>query len=225
MMPRLLLIETSHRRGWVALTEGERVIGMRHLEESRRHARDLVPFAKELLDEQGWKARDLQGVVVDRGPGSYTGLRVGIISAKTLAYAVGCPLISFDAFDAIAEQSPNAATIDVIADAQQDKVYVQRYRRNGEAVKAATELAIIPVADWISRIEDGQTVSGPALELFRERLPSSAVVAAEEAWTPQPATALRLVLARLQRDERDDLFSLEPLYLRPSSAEENWKKS
>ncbi|MBX9677681.1 MAG: tRNA (adenosine(37)-N6)-threonylcarbamoyltransferase complex dimerization subunit type 1 TsaB [Gemmataceae bacterium] len=224
MMPRLLLIETSHRRGWVALAQGERVLGMRHLEESRRHARDLVPLAKELLDEQGWKPRDLEGVVVDRGPGSYTGLRVGIISAKTLAYAVGCPLVAYDAFDAIAEQSPNASTIDVIADAQQEKVYVQRFRRDGESVKAVTELAIIPVAEWMMRLQVGQTVSGPGLELFRERLPSSVVVAPEDAWTPLPATALRLALARLQRGERDDPFSLEPLYLRPSSAEENWKK-
>jgi tRNA threonylcarbamoyladenosine biosynthesis protein TsaB len=224
MMPRLLLIETSHRRGWVALAQGERVLGVRELEESRRHARDLVPFAKELLDAQGWKARDLEGVVVDRGPGSYTGLRVGIMSAKTLAYAVQCPLIAIEAFAAIAEQSPDAAIIDVIADAQQEKVYVQRFRCDENALQAETSLEILPVSEWMARLQTGQAVSGPGLEIVRERLPSNVAVSPESTWTPQPSTSLRLALHRFSRGERDDPFSLEPLYLRPSSAEENWKK-
>ena len=87
---KLLLIETSGRNGFVAVAEGPTLREVRRLEEARRHARDLAPATVELLAAQGWKARDLNGVVVGLGPGSYTGLRVGVMSAKTLAYAVGC---------------------------------------------------------------------------------------------------------------------------------------
>ena len=57
---------------------------------------------RDLLADQGWKARDLTGVIVSRGPGSYTGLRVGIMTAKTLAYATGCALLAIDTFAAVA---------------------------------------------------------------------------------------------------------------------------
>src|SRR5260370_41614633 len=106
--PLLLVIETSHRVGLVALAEGERLLGERRLDEARRHARDLAPAIRDLLADQGWRARDLDAVVVSRGPGSYTGLRVGIMSAKTLAHAPGCTLLAGDPFAPVAQQPPQA---------------------------------------------------------------------------------------------------------------------
>src|ERR1700753_1009836 len=100
MNPRLLILETSHRVGKVALASGDSIVGERTLDESRRHARDLAPAIQTLLGAQGWRARDLDGVIVSRGPGSYTGLRVGIMSAKTLAFATGCALLAIDTFEA-----------------------------------------------------------------------------------------------------------------------------
>ena len=79
---RLLLIETSGRVGQVALADGPSVVGVRRLEESRHHARDLAPAVADLLAAASWTPRDLSAVAVSRGPGSYTGLRVGIMSAK-----------------------------------------------------------------------------------------------------------------------------------------------
>src|SRR6516225_3465310 len=70
--PRFLSLETSGRVGQVALAEGDQVRGVRRLDEARRHARDLAPAVKDLLDRQGWRPRDLQAVIVSRGPGSYT---------------------------------------------------------------------------------------------------------------------------------------------------------
>src|SRR6185369_12348403 len=96
MTPRLLLLETSHQPGVVALANGEQLLGEMRLDEARRHARDLVPATKSLLDQVGWRPRDLTAVVVSIGPGSYTGLRVGIMSAKTLAYVTGCALIGLE---------------------------------------------------------------------------------------------------------------------------------
>ncbi len=125
---RLLLIETSGRIGQVALADGPSLVGVRRLEESRRHARDLAPAVADLLVAAGWTPRDLSAVAVSRGPGSYTGLRVGIMSAKALAYAVGCPILAIDTFAIIASQaSGGASPLDIIADAQQQKVYLQRY--------------------------------------------------------------------------------------------------
>src|SRR5205807_5119629 len=102
--PRLLILETSGRVGQVALARGPIILRTRQLSETRRHARDLAPAVAELLAAEGFTPRDLQGIIVSRGPGSYTGLRVGVMSAKALAYAVGCSLVAVDTFAAIALQ-------------------------------------------------------------------------------------------------------------------------
>jgi tRNA threonylcarbamoyladenosine biosynthesis protein TsaB len=220
MRPRLLILETSHRVGKVALASAETIVGERTLDESRRHARDLTPAIRELLTQQGWRAADLDGVIVSRGPGSYTGLRVGIMSAKTLAFATGCALLAIDTFDAIRLQAPlEHRNVDVIADAQQDKIYVQRFGEHPEP------LTILPFAMWLESASAWHVAAtGPGLETFAARLPTALTVLPRELWLPQPASLLTLGLERFRIGERDHPIAVEPIYLRASSAEEKWEK-
>ncbi len=222
--PRVLILETSSRTGQVALALGDELRGVRHLDEARRNARDLAPATAALLAEQGWRPRDLQAVIVSRGPGSYTGLRVGIMSAKTFAYATGCALLAVDAFAALALQAPpSAPRVDVLADAQQDKVYVQSFVRSAEGRQPSTELAIRRFADWLSTREANAWVTGPGLLKWATHLPSDVPKVDTSLWEPQAASLLRIGLARYLEGQRDDPWMLEPLYLRPSSAEEQWR--
>lgn len=222
--PRSLILETSGRIAQVALAQGEVILGSRRLEEARRHARDLVPAVGDLLTAEHWQPRDVQAVIVSRGPGSYTGLRVGIMSAKTFAYATSCTLLAVDTFAAIALQAPLDAThIDVIADAQQEKVYLQSFARSATGAWApASPLRIQSVADWPAQRDSSVWVTGPGLYAYRPRLPGGTPVVDATAWDPRPESVLRLGLARYRSGERDDFWTLEPLYLRPSSAEEKW---
>jgi tRNA threonylcarbamoyladenosine biosynthesis protein TsaB len=223
--PRLLVLETSGRVGQVALAEGETVRCVRRLDEARRHARDLAPALAESLAELRWQVGELHAVIVSRGPGSYTGLRVGIMSAKTLAYATGCALIAVDTFTAIALQAPaEALRLDVLADAQQDRIYVQRFSRPdaGADWQPVSPLAIESIADWLAHLH-GEWITGPGLHGHESRLPAGVRAVPVEQRDPQPLSLLRLGLARYLAGERDDYWTLEPLYLRPSSAEEKWQ--
>jgi tRNA threonylcarbamoyladenosine biosynthesis protein TsaB len=225
--PRLLILETSSQAAQVALAEGGRLLDARRLDEARRHARDLAPAVRDLLAAQGWRPRELDAVLVSRGPGSYTGLRVGLMSAKALAYATGCALLALDTFAAIALQAPaQALTLDVVADAQQDKVYVQRFARTagGEAFAASAALAIRPVAEWLPSLPQEGWVTGPGLRKHAARLPERIDVVPARDWDPKAEALLALGLGRYRRGERDDLWAVEPLYLRPSSAEEQWAR-
>lgn len=222
--PRLLILETSGRIGQVALAEGARLLSCRRLDETRRNARDLAPAAAQLLSAQGWRPKQIDGVVVSRGPGSYTGLRVGIMSAKAFAYATGCRLLAIDTFAAVAEQAPaEVQRLDVLADAQQDRVYVQSFARGPDRWTSLTLLAICRFTDWLQGRSADAWVSGPGLHRWESQLPPEVPRVARECREPQAESLLRLALIRWRAGARDDVYALEPLYLRPSSAEEQWQ--
>jgi tRNA threonylcarbamoyladenosine biosynthesis protein TsaB len=224
--PRFLILETSGRVGCLALAEGDAILAVRHLEESRRHARDLAPAVSEMLAAQRWRPADLSAVIVSRGPGSYTGLRVGLISAQMFAYATGCQVIAIDTFAAIAAQAPpSVRELAVLADAQQEKVYVQRFGRSrDEQWQAVSELTIESFADLLNRRSPEVCLTGPGLEKWSGKLPADLPVVERSLWYPTVHGLLALGLPRWRRGEASDLRSLEPLYARPSAAEEQWDK-
>lgn len=201
------------------------MLGEIRMDEARRHTRELVPAAKSLLDTAGWTPRDLHGVVVSIGPGSYTGLRVGLMAAKTLAYVTDCALIGIETFAAVAQQAPREAQkLAVLADAQQGKIYVQQFTRDAETWTAADALTIVPFASWLAACPSDLWISGPGLETYLALLPTRQLVVPRPEWTPRAQSLLALGLAKFREGRRDDPFRLEPLYLRPSSAEELWAK-
>jgi tRNA threonylcarbamoyladenosine biosynthesis protein TsaB len=225
--PRLLILETSGRVGQVALAAGERLLRARPLDETRRHARDLAPAVVELLAGENWMPRDLNGAIVSRGPGSYTGLRVGIMAAKVLAYALGIPVIGVETFLAVAAQAgPEVSRLDVLADAQQDKIYVQSFGRQDAAAPLlpAADLSVQSFPAWLAGRDATAWVSGPGLRRFGSRCPADGRLVPAEHWDPRPESLLRIGLERLRNGAADDPWALEPLYLRPSAAEEQWDK-
>ena len=221
--PRFLIIETSGRLGQVALAQANRVCALCRLDEARRHARDLVPLAAELFAERKWTPAEIDAVIVSLGPGSYTGLRVGIISAKTFAFATGAKLIGVPTFSAIAMQAPpEVPAVDVIGDAQQEKIYVQSFRRSPAGIiETSSPLAIVPFFHWLAKRDVNAWPIGPGLRNHLSKLADVPCVHSDF-WDPQPATLLRAALSRFQAGDWDDSFTVGPIYLRPSSAEEKW---
>lgn len=225
--PRLLLLETSGTVGRVGLARGADLLADVALEERRRHARDLAPVAQRLLHEHGWQPGDVEGVIVSQGPGSYTGLRVGLMSAKTFAWAVGCPLIAVPTLEVVAHQArSHARQVETIADAQQDRVYRQRFRLGsiaGEPPQAVTDLTVIDAPAWQAEWSTAFPLSGPGLWHWHERLPSQVPLLPAELWLPGLPSLLALGLHRWLHRQVSNPLTLEPLYLRPSSAEEKWE--
>jgi tRNA threonylcarbamoyladenosine biosynthesis protein TsaB len=218
-----LILETSGRVGLVGLAHDG---GMRSaaLDDSRRHARDLALTIEQLLRDASLQPRDLTGVMVSLGPGSYTGLRVGLASAKALAYATGGKLIAVETFAAIAAQSPpEADQVWVIADALQGQVYHQRFERSGDTTwKAATELRIDLLTDWLAGLTAGVWVSGPGVRTYPDRLPDCRPV--PEADRLARVESIHRVGLTLRPLTREEMFAVEPLYLRGSSAEEKARR-
>lgn len=216
-----LVIDTASRTGRLGLVREGIVVGTAALDAARRHARDLTPAAGGLLTDAGLKPADLTGVVVSIGPGSYTGLRVGITAAKALSYATGCALVPVPTFAAIANRAPaEAANLWVIADALQKQVYIQRYR-SGEPIEP---LEIGAADEWLNWAPPDAWFTGPGVAVFEStNIPQSCRLVPTELREPSVESlyAASRAVAPLTRPE---LFALEPLYLRGSSAEEAAKK-
>ena len=105
MPSNILLIETSTSLCSVALAAGGRVVASRESDHPRAHASLTAPFVKEVLDSQGLAASDLDAVCVSAGPGSYTGLRVGVSTAKGICFAAGIPLLSVGTLEVLVHQA------------------------------------------------------------------------------------------------------------------------
>ncbi len=218
----LLAIETSGLAGSVALLESGDLVAQRQLDPKRRSATTLAPAIQELLAEAGWAPRDLQFVAVAVGPGSFTGLRVGVTAAKTLAYAVGCEVIAVGTLDAIAAQVPPPIDrVWAVLDAQRQQVFAAEFQRDsaGELVPQSGP-AIIDNDAWLASLEPGDWVTGPALGKLATRLPAGVNVVELNQWEPRAATVGQLGWRRYSAGQRDDLWRLVPRYYRRSAAEE-----
>ncbi|HTF56986.1 MAG TPA: tRNA (adenosine(37)-N6)-threonylcarbamoyltransferase complex dimerization subunit type 1 TsaB [Planctomycetota bacterium] len=220
----MLGIESSGPRGGVALLDEARLLGEALFEAGMVHGREIAPAADRLLREAGKRPADLDLIAVDIGPGSYTGLRVGLAAAKGLSFALGRPLIGVASLDVLAEAAAAKGLILAPAlDAKWDQVYGALYEvRNGRPVRITEMFAEAPEA-FAARVPRGALVVGDALErhaaLFAAR---GAVAAPRDLWTPKPARVAALGLRRHAEGGRDDVATLVPLYLRKTEAEEKF---
>lgn len=219
---RCLAIETSGLSGSVAALEGDRLLAEHALDPRQRSARSLAPAMRDLLTSVGWRPADVQVVAVGLGPGSFTGLRVGVTTAKTFAYAVGSQIVGANTLDAVARGTPaTCPNLSAVLDAQREELFARDFVRNAlGAWRPVGETRIVPVDAWLAGLASGWMVSGPGWAKHAVRLPPGVNVAAPEHWQPMAGAIGRLALERHVGGHGDDLWSLVPRYYRPSAAEE-----
>jgi tRNA threonylcarbamoyladenosine biosynthesis protein TsaB len=224
----VLVLDTSTERAAVGLATASGLHYMARIDAARRHGRDLIPRLGALLAEAGLTARDLNLVAVGLGPGSYTGLRVGVTAAKTFAYATGAPLVGLDSMAAVARNAPAAALrISVIADAQRHDVYVAEFARAapGEPPVETLTSRIEPFSRWLARLEPGTLVMGPGVDSpqIRAAVPEEHVTADPALNYPDGGILIELARDAWTSGRRESPWLLEPRYLRKSAAEERWE--
>jgi tRNA threonylcarbamoyladenosine biosynthesis protein TsaB len=146
---RLLHLETSTTVCSVALSQGNEIIGLSEIDEANVHASQLTCRVDQLMEKEGWTYADLDAVVVSKGPGSYTGLRIGVSTAKGLCYALDKPLIALDSLQSLAAgylQRDGQPGLDdrlvPMIDARRMEVYASHWDLNGRRL-SPTEAIIL----------------------------------------------------------------------------------
>ena len=227
----LLAIDTSTPRAALALGGPGREPRVAPIDPEdgpgRRHGRALIPAIRALLDEAGVTVADLGAIAVGLGPGSYTGLRIGLTAAKTLAYAIGQPLVALDSLEAIARGAPvDALRVAVAVDAQRGDAYVAGFARSTEGAPLLRlgPTTIEPVEAWALALGPGTMVLGPGLDRLLSRWPEALRLGTVDQGHPDPGNLIPLAWAAFHdAGRRLDPFFVEPIYLRRSAAEDQWE--
>lgn len=225
----ILALETSGLQGSIALSRGGVITSRQLAREGRRHAQTLTLEIHELLRDEQVTPQDLAAVAVSLGPGSFTGLRVGLVCAKTLAYALECRLVGVETYQAVATcvaSHDAAAAVDgarllVIGDAQRGDMFLAEYvRQTGRGWVRQGEHRIVPAETWLAALEPADIVVGPGVTRVPDGATRAGVI--REPWSIQPSAAsiCELAQARIAAGAVDDPWTLAPIYLRPSAAEE-----
>lgn len=225
---RFLLIETSTEACSVALSEGNTLLAQRSINEPKAHARLLAPFVTEVLAEAQRTLTDCDAIAVSEGPGSYTGLRVGVSTAKGLCYGSQLPLIGIGTLDILAEAARQhlvAEGIDPVQhsirilpmiDARRMEVYTAAFDAQGHALEEAHPVILTEESfaeefatfDMLAFIGDG-------IRKFKDILP---VALQEKArWyeeCPQALAMAPLAEAAFTKKEFKDVAYFEPFYLK-----------
>ncbi|MQY07559.1 tRNA (adenosine(37)-N6)-threonylcarbamoyltransferase complex dimerization subunit type 1 TsaB [Actinomadura macrotermitis] len=216
----VLAFDTATAAVSVALyewTPGEGVRSRAVAEEAgtRKHTELLVPAVAAVLAEAGAVPADLSAIAVGAGPGPYTGLRVGLVTARAMGEALKIPVHGVCTLDVIAWASARQAPFAVATDARRKEVYWARY---ASAAERTTAPAVGPAADVLAGAEGGLPVIGEGAALYPDVLGTSGL--GPEPLLPSAAALAEVAIARLAGRKGPDLLPPEPLYLRRPDAKE-----
>jgi tRNA threonylcarbamoyladenosine biosynthesis protein TsaB len=219
---QLLALETSGTAGSVAVFSDGKLLAQSSLAPGSGSAQSLAPAIASLLEAVGWRPADIRLVAVTQGPGSFTGLRIGVTTAKAFAYAVGAEVLGVDTLEAIANQVPNEVQrVSVAIDAQRGEVVTAVYCRDASGWLVAQGPArLLSIDHWLTTLAPDVPISGPVVRKVVGRLPSGVTALDESHWLPQASTVGRLAVRDYAAGRRDDLWSFAPRYSRRSAAEE-----
>ena len=218
----ILGIETSSPLGSLALRRDGHCVEERFLSGlSRRGTRILVPELMAFLRRHDMRPSDLDAVAVSIGPGGFTGLRVGLTCAKTLAWASGASLVAVDTFQAVAENVPSEESVAVIVDGQRRGVLLGIMSRTpGGSWERLGPFAMVRREELRDRIAGVAMLSGSGLIGLDPGLIHEIPIAPRSLWLPRAAVIARLGEDRFRQGEIDDPLTIEPRYARRSAAEE-----
>jgi tRNA threonylcarbamoyl adenosine modification protein YeaZ len=219
---KTIAFDMSHAAGSLAALQGAIVEYETALPPHRRSAEAVAPALEQLLARLGWRPPDVELVAVGIGPGSFTGLRVAITMARLFAYSVQAKILGIDTFGAVAMLAPqDVQRVWVVVDALRGQMHVaQMVRCGSDGFTPASPARLVDGQRWIESLADEDIVSGPGLEVWNQRIPSAVRVLDSRLWYPSAVSVGQAAARRHAAGQGDDLWSLSPIYGRPSAAEE-----
>ncbi len=230
----VLGIDTSTLVCSAALAKENRIVGEFTLQNKKTHSQRLMPLIASLMESCDLNPGDLEGIAVSSGPGSFTGIRIGVVTARALSQALRIPLVGIPTLDVLASQFfYTEALVCPLLDARRGEVYTGVYRSTGGRMERVTENMTVPLQQLLDylkeKTEEKVIFLGDALDKYndflRETMGSRACFAPPSLRVNRGALTAQLGLDRIcPETDRKNYLNLKPLYLRRSEAEVKWEE-
>ena len=218
----ILAIDTATKIGSVALYNDEvGIVGEINLYVKINHSNVIMKSIDSLFDLSGYTIKDVDKIAVTTGPGSFTGIRIGVAIAKGLAYSLKKPIIGINELDVLAETGEEREGLIVpLIDARKERVYYSQYKYENRKLVRKTEYKDGELRDILTNLKgekvvfigDGALVNQ---ELIKEIMREENIIFSKVNSIPRAAMAAQMAL----QHEDDNIYTLEPFYLNKSQAE------
>ena len=217
-----LVIDTATRDLGVALMDEAEVAGQFHWRTRQNHTKELVPAIRHLLDKAGIGLSDLKGIVVSLGPGGFSGLRVGMTTAKGLAVGTSAPLVAVHTLDAAAyPMSGLGAPVCALMPVGRGEVAAAIYGTSGSEMEKTVDEHLTTIEALAGTIEEATIFCGPMTEgmevELKDRTGERGLVPWGVGWASRVVAMGEIGIRKIGRGEADDPVTLQPLYIRRPS--------
>ena len=227
---KILSIETSTMLGGVAIVDGQTgLVAETRLNVKTTHSERLMTVIDHVLEQSEMGLDNIDAFAVAIGPGSFTGLRIGLSTAKGLSYATGKPIVAVPTLEAFAYNfSYCSYPVCLMLDARKREVYAAVFKWEGGAFRRVIEDTSIKAEDLLRKFDQVVLFAGEGAALYKsvitEIMKERAVFASPEKMVPSPANVAVLGLSKAVRGEFADALAAVPRYIRKSEAEVKWSE-
>jgi tRNA threonylcarbamoyladenosine biosynthesis protein TsaB len=224
---RGLAIETSGRTGSIALCDDGRCVADEQFPHGLKHAAEIVPIIDRLCAGLGWKPKDIEEIYVSAGPGSFTGLRVGITVAKTLAYATGARVVAVPSVEVLARNAPPGwQDLVLVLDAKRDQIFTASFENRDGTPVLSEPAHLDSLAAMLSRTPRPVHLLGEGIPFHEKFIPKddpTIHLMPPELWQGRASVVAELGAELARRREFADPMTLSPIYIRRPEAEEKFE--
>ena len=221
---KILGIDTSSKFLSIAVSEDKNIIKEESYLLDRQHSSQLVPKIKELIKKSRLSIKKIDGFVVGIGPGSFTGLRIGVSTVKGFGIALGKPCIGVASIDAIACNADSAGCNEIVPviDAKRGQVYAAIYRKKGNQIIRISEYLLLPIDELMKTIKGSPVFLGDGVSLYKDKISDmnrKAVFMEEKYWYPEAGHLIELGFAKIKNMKKVNLGKLIPMYMYPEDCQ------
>jgi tRNA threonylcarbamoyladenosine biosynthesis protein TsaB len=221
---KILALETATTAGSIAIVNDEELIAEVKININIAHAERLMPSVDYLLNAARLSISDIDAFAVSIGPGSFTGLRIGLSTAKGFSYATNKPLVSVPTLDAFARTLPFCRhLICPMLDARKNEVYAGLYKWEGSVCKKIIPETAVNPEDFLEKIKEPAVFMGNGAIIYKkiiaETLKNNAIFAPVSKMSPSASSVAEIAIEKLKQGLIADPASLMPFYIRKPEAE------
>ena len=227
---KTLAVDTSTMMATCAVLDEDYLLGEFSLNQDMSHSENLIPMIKEVLDNLKLKPKDIDLYGVAIGPGSFTGLRIGVATVKSFAHVFDKPIIGVSTLEALAYNLPYNGIVVPMIDARRNRVYTGIYKWNQDKIINIMRPTIMEIKDLLDILKTHEDimVNGNGIHLYRDKIINT--LGEKVKLSPiglnecKASSVGELARIKYSEDIRDNYYTLAPDYLRESQAQRELRK-